>query len=126
MEFSTQVIFSSIDCHSEKAKGESACSALVVVIADWLHDNKNSMPIKSQFDTLIQDGSLEWRNLCDIEAYREKFPNRHFDLETVLQAKVCLVSVAPGKSFVGFFQDEGMGDYFEFLQGAMSLENIQE
>lgn len=126
MKLSSQVFFASIDQRSEKAAGESACTALVAVIADWLHDNPNSMPIKSQFDTLIRDGSLEWRNLCDVEAYREKFPDRHFDLETVLQAKVRPLSVAPGKSFVGFFQDEGMGDSFEFLQGAMSFDNIWE
>ena len=69
---------------------------------------------------------LEWRNICDIEAYREKFPDRDFDMETVLQDNVCLLFVSPGKSFVGFFQDEGMGDYFEFLQGDMSFDNIWE
>ena len=53
MKLSTQVLFSSIDQHSEKAEGENDCTTLVVVIADWLHDNTDSMPIKSQFDTLI-------------------------------------------------------------------------
>ena len=53
MKFSTQVFFSSIDHNSEKDEGESACTSLVVVITDWLHYNTNSMPIKSQFDTLI-------------------------------------------------------------------------
>ena len=43
-----------------------------------------------------------------------------------MQAKVRPLSVAPGKSFIGFFQDEGMGDSFEFLQGAMSFDNIWE
>ena len=64
---------------------------------------------------------MEWRNLGDIEAYIEKFLDMQFYLEIVLQEKVCLLSVASGKSFVGLFQDEGMGDYFEFLQGAMLL-----
>ncbi|KAK6147357.1 hypothetical protein DH2020_018269 [Rehmannia glutinosa] len=50
---------------SEQAAGESACTALVAVIADWLQNNRNLMPIKSQFDSLIRDGSLEWRNLCE-------------------------------------------------------------
>eukprot|EP01018_Ginkgo_biloba_P010752 Gb_30870 [translate_table: standard] len=126
MKLSTQVFFASIDQRSERAAGESACTALVAVIADWLHNNPNSMPIKSQFDTLIREGSLEWRNLCEVEAYRDRFPDRHFDLDTVLQAKVRPLSVAPGKSFVGFFQPEGMGDSFEFLQGAMSFDNIWE
>ena len=69
---------------------------------------------------------LEWRNLCDIEAYREKFLDRDFDMETVLQDNVCLLFVSPGKSFVGFFEDEGVGDYIEFLQGDMSFDNIWE
>ena len=53
MKLSTQVFFSSIDQHSEKAEGGSACTNLVAFNSNWLHDNTNSMPIKSQFDTLI-------------------------------------------------------------------------
>ncbi|KAE8700904.1 hypothetical protein F3Y22_tig00110551pilonHSYRG00122 [Hibiscus syriacus] len=29
------------------------------------------MPIKSQFDSLIREGSLEWRSLCENESYRD-------------------------------------------------------
>eukprot|EP01018_Ginkgo_biloba_P024627 Gb_29317 [translate_table: standard] len=124
MKLSVQVFFASIDQRSEQAAGESACTALVAVIADWLHNNHNSMPIKSQFDLLIREGSLEWRKLCDVEAYKERFPDRHFDLDTVLQAKVRPLSVVPENSFIGFFRPEGIGDSFEFLQGSMSFDNI--
>lgn len=83
------------------------------------------MPIKSQFDSLIREGSLEWRNLCENETYKERFPDKHFDLETVLQAKIRPLSVVPGKSFIGFFHPEGMEEgRFDFLQGAMSFDNI--
>ncbi|KAH9303841.1 hypothetical protein KI387_008245 [Taxus chinensis] len=126
MKLSTQVLFASFDQRSERAGGESACSALVTVIADWLHKNKNSMPTKARFDTLIREGSLEWRKLCQIQAYKQRFPDRHFDLETVLEAKVCPLSLAPDKSFVGFFQPEKMGDSFEFLRESMSFDNIWE
>ncbi|XP_076891013.1 uncharacterized protein LOC143542266 [Bidens hawaiensis] len=124
MKLDTQVFFASIDQRSERAAGESACTALVAVIADWFQ-NCNEMPIKSQFDSLIRDGSLEWRNLCENEVYRERFPDKHFDLETVLQAKIRNLDVVPEKSFVGFFQPEGIkeGD-LHFLDGAMSFDSI--
>ncbi|RZC82692.1 hypothetical protein C5167_045477 [Papaver somniferum] len=125
MKLLTHVFFASIDQRSERAAGESACTALVAVIANWFQTNRDSMPIKSQFDTLIREGSLEWRNMCGNETYREKFPDKHFDLETVLQAKIRPISIVSDKSFVGFFYPEGMeGGGFEFLQGAMSFDNI--
>lgn len=67
MKLQTQVFFASIDQRSERAAGESACTSLVAVIADWFQNNQNLMPIKSQFDALIREGSLEWRNLCEDE-----------------------------------------------------------
>lgn len=125
MKLQTQVFFASIDQRSERAAGESACTALVAVIADWFHSSQNLMPIKSQFDSLIRDGSLEWRKLCENEIYREKFPDKHFDLETVVQAKIRPLSVVPRKSFIGFFHPEGINEArFEFLHGAMSFDNI--
>ncbi|KAL1204707.1 hypothetical protein V5N11_017323 [Cardamine amara subsp. amara] len=107
MKLQTNVFLASIDQRSERAAGESACTALVAVIADWFQKNGNLMPIKSQFDSLIREGSLEWRNLCENETYMQKFPDKHFDLETVLQAKIRSLSVIPGKSFIGFFHPEG-------------------
>ncbi|KAL0338743.1 UNVERIFIED_CONTAM: hypothetical protein Sangu_1396400 [Sesamum angustifolium] len=125
MKIQAQVFFASIDQRSERAAGESACTALVAVIADWLQNNHNLMPVKSQFDSLIRDGSLEWRNLCEHDIYRERFPDKHFDLETVLQAKVRDLCVVPEKSFIGFFHPDAMeGENFEFLHGAMSFDNI--
>ena len=125
MKLQAQVFFASIDQRSERAAGESACTALVAVIADWFQNNCDLMPIKSQFDSLIREGSLEWRNLCENETYRERFPDKHFDLETVLQAEIRPLSVVPRKSFIGFFHPEGMDEgRFDFLHGAMSFDNI--
>ncbi|CAA2970227.1 uncharacterized protein LOC111375167 isoform X1 [Olea europaea var. sylvestris] len=125
MKLQTQVFFASIDQRSERAAGESACTALVAVIADWLQSNADEMPIKSQLDSLIREGSLEWRNLCENKIYQERFPDKHFDLDTVLQAKVRPISVAPEKSFIGFFHPEGLeNEDFDFLNGAMSFDNI--
>nr|GMD39660.1 uncharacterized protein LOC109182027 isoform X2 [Ipomoea batatas] len=125
MMLQTQVFFASIDQRSEQAAGESACTALVAVIADWLHTYRDLMPVKSQFDSLIREGSLEWRNLCQNETYRERFPDKHFDLETVLQAKIRSISVAPSKSFIGFSHPDGMDEgRFDFLHGAMSFDSI--
>ncbi|KAG0463474.1 hypothetical protein HPP92_018984 [Vanilla planifolia] len=124
LKLSTEVFFASIDQRSERAAGQSACTALVAVIADWFKANQGMMPIKSQLDNLIREGSLEWRNLCENGTYMEQFPDKHFDLETILRAKIRPVSVVPGKSFVGFFHPEGCEDNrgFEFLHGAMSFD----
>ncbi|MED6124214.1 hypothetical protein PIB30_056922 [Stylosanthes scabra] len=125
MKLQTQVFFASIDQRSERAAGESACTALVAVIADWFQNNPGLLPIKSQFDSLIREGSSEWRNLCDNETYRERFPDKHFDLETVIQAKIRPLTVVPEKSFIGFFHPDGMDEErFDFLHGAMSFDNI--
>ncbi|ONI21589.1 hypothetical protein PRUPE_2G074400 [Prunus persica] len=125
MKLQTQVFFASIDQRSERAAGESACTALVAVITDWLKSNRNEMPVKCEFDSLIRDGSSEWRTLCDNEAYIERFNDKHFDLETILQAKIRPLSVVPEKSFVGFFHPEELGNKdSDFLQGAMSFDSI--
>ncbi|PON82576.1 EEIG1/EHBP1 N-terminal domain containing protein [Trema orientale] len=125
MKLQTQVFFASIDQRSERAAGESACTALVAVIADWLQSNQDEMPIKSEFDSLIRDGSLEWRNLCENKDYIERFPDKHFDLETVLQAKVRPLSVVPEKSFIGFFHPEGLQEgELDFLHGVMSFDSM--
>uniref|UniRef100_A0A7N1A6V8 C2 NT-type domain-containing protein n=1 Tax=Kalanchoe fedtschenkoi TaxID=63787 RepID=A0A7N1A6V8_KALFE len=126
MKLQTQVFFASIDQRSERAAGESACTALVAVIADWFQtNNRENFPIKSQFDSLIREGSLEWRRLCENDIYKELFPDKHFDLDSVLQAKIRPLTVIPGKSFIGFFHPEGMDEAkFGFLQGAMSFDGI--
>ncbi|KAL8210585.1 hypothetical protein R6Q57_005022 [Mikania cordata] len=125
MKLETQVFFASIDQRSERAAGESACTALVAVIADWFQNNWREMPIKSQLDCLIRDGSLAWRNLCGNEVYMERFPDKHFDLETVLQAKIRNLAVVPEKSFIGFFQPEEIKEIdLHFLDGAMSFDSI--
>ncbi|KAD5961587.1 hypothetical protein R6Q59_014749 [Mikania micrantha] len=125
MMLRTQVFFASIDQRSERAAGESACTALVAVIADWFQNNHNLMPIKSQLDSLIHEGSLEWRNLCENEVYRARFPDKHFDLETVLEANVRPLEVNPRKSFIGFFHPEEVQEgSFDFLHGAMSFDSM--
>lgn len=125
MKLQTQVFFASIDQRSERADGESACTALVAVIANWFQNNINQMPIKSQFDTLIREGSLEWRNLCEIETFRKRFPDKHFDLETVVEAGIRPLEVISEKSFIGFFHPEGIEEgSLDFLHGAMSFDNI--
>ena len=120
------VFFATIDQRNEKAAGESACTALVAVIADWLHRNPGRMPIKAELDTLIRDGSAEWRKLCNNEAYRERFPDKHFDLDTILQSKMRSLMNVAEHSFVGFFQPRGMEVCNDFLQGAMSFDGIWE
>ncbi|WOL03097.1 hypothetical protein Cni_G11817 [Canna indica] len=128
LKLHTQAFFASIDQRSERASGGSACSVLVAVIADWFQTNPHIMPIKSQFDHLIREGSLNWRTLCENPTYKEQFPDGHFDIETVLEAEVRPLSIIPSKSFVGFFHPKESeiddNDNFHFLNGAMSFDNI--
>ncbi|XP_019052433.1 PREDICTED: uncharacterized protein LOC104592457 isoform X2 [Nelumbo nucifera] len=114
------VFFASIDQRSEKASGESACAALVAVIADWLLSNRGALPTKDEFNTLITEGSSEWRNLCEKEDYMQRFPDKHFDLETVLEADLRPLSIMPDRSFIGFFSPEK----FESLKGHISFDSI--
>lgn len=112
--------FASFDQRSDKAAGASACTALVAVISHWLHSNADAMPGRSEFDDLIMQGSSEWRKLCEDDAYVKDFPNKHFDLETVLRADIRPVSISHNESFVGFFGAEK----FDSLKGAMSFDDI--
>ncbi|GFZ08353.1 hypothetical protein Acr_20g0001610 [Actinidia rufa] len=114
------VFFASFDQRSDKAAGESACTALVAVIAHWLQSNQADTPTRSEFDRLIVEGSSEWRKLCDNGDLISRFPNKHFDLDTVIQAGLRPISVFPEKSFIGFFGPEK----FESLKGVMSFDHI--
>lgn len=117
----TKVFFASFDQRSEKAAGESACTALVTVIADWLHSNgEDTMPKPFEFDSLITEGSSEWRKLCENVKYSNMFPDKHFDLETVLEAGVKPITISPEKSFTGFFSPEK----FHTLKETMSFDQI--
>ncbi|KAJ0031773.1 hypothetical protein Pint_12397 [Pistacia integerrima] len=86
----------------------------------WLHLNQDFMPTRSELDRLITQGSSDWRKLCNNETYTNFFPDKHFDLETVLEAGLQPINVLPDKSFTGFFSP----DKFECLQGAMSFDEI--
>ncbi|KQK03144.1 uncharacterized protein LOC100834893 [Brachypodium distachyon] len=116
----TPVFFASIDQRDDSAGGESACTALVAVLAAALHANHPTMPTRPELDALIRDGSSEWRKLCDDEVHMEQFPNRHFDLETVLAARTRPIAVQHDRAYVGFFQPES----FASLSGAMSFDDI--
>ncbi|TMW89086.1 hypothetical protein EJD97_017676 [Solanum chilense] len=116
----TDVFFASFDQCSDKAAGESACTALVVVFSHWLQSNRDAMPTRSEFDNLILHGSTEWRKLCQNDTYINDFPNKHFDLDTVLHAGIRPISISHDQSFVGFFSPEK----FDSLQGVMSFDQI--
>lgn len=116
----TEVFFASIDQRDESAGGESACTALVVVFAHALLSKNLILPTKQDLDMLIRDGSSEWQKLCDDTTLIDRFPNKHFDLETVVSAKVRPMLVVDEKSFIGFFQPES----FTSLSGAKSFDEI--
>ncbi|KAK7410263.1 hypothetical protein VNO78_00904 [Psophocarpus tetragonolobus] len=115
----TNVFFASFDQMSEQASGESACTVLVALITHWLHSH-HDMPTRAQFDRLIKQGSSEWRRLCNYDYYSKLFPDKHFDLETVIEANLRPLVVLPQKSYTGFFSPEK----FQCLKGAMSFDEI--
>lgn len=118
----TDLFFASIDqCH-EKAGGGGACTSLVALLAEWLHSNPGQLPNRAEYDEIIKAGSAEWRELCEVEEYKSRFPDGHFDLETVLEAKKGRLKVDSEKSFVGFFQPEGSES--TFLEGLMSFDSM--
>ncbi|KAJ8538406.1 hypothetical protein K7X08_014946 [Anisodus acutangulus] len=116
----TNVFFASFDQCSDKAAGESACTTLVAVISHWLQSNRDTMPTRLEFNNLILQGSSEWRKLCQSDTYINDFPNKHFDLETILHAGIRPIAISHDQSFVGFFNPEK----FESLQGVMSFDQI--
>nr|GFC48248.1 hypothetical protein [Tanacetum cinerariifolium] len=92
------------------------------VVGKWDNTEIISRYGLMKLDTLVREGSSEWRDLCENEVYRKHFPDKHFDLETVLESKTRNLEVVPEYSFVGFFQlEDGV---FDFLDGAMSFDNI--
>ncbi|EXB40144.1 hypothetical protein L484_004494 [Morus notabilis] len=113
-------LFAPFDQLSKRASGATACTAISVVNAHWLHNNRDQIPTGSEFGSLIVQGSFEWRGLCEQEAYRSLFPDKHFDLETVLRADIRPLAVQPEKSLIGFFSP----DKFETLKGTMSFDQI--
>ncbi|KAL7187364.1 hypothetical protein ACSBR1_037435 [Camellia fascicularis] len=114
------VFFASFDQCSDKATGESACTALAAVIANWLQSNLDNMPTRAQFDRLIVEGSSKWRKLSDNQDLINQFPDKDFDIETVLQARLCPISVLHENSFIRFFGPKK----FETLKGVMSFDQI--
>lgn len=116
----TNFLFAPFDQRSRRAGGLTACTAISVVNAHWLHSNQDLIPSRSEFGSLIVQGSFEWQRLCAQEVYRRRFPDRHFDLETVIEANIRPLAVQPEKSFIGFFSP----DKFECLKEAMSFDQI--
>eukprot|EP00850_Spirogloea_muscicola_P009835 SM000056S17953 [mRNA] locus=s56:334849:336613:+ [translate_table: standard] len=134
------LFFGSIDqCH-ESAAGEGACTSLVTVVADWLLAHPSTMPNRAELDAMVREGSAQWRRLCSIEEYKARFPDCHFDLETVMLARGSVASdasstdkaalrVLPESSYVGFFRPEGAAAAeacASVLEGAMTYEGIWE
>lgn len=64
----------SIDQRSERATGESACTALVVVIAVRFHNNHGILPINSQFDSLLEMVHLSGGNSMRMKHIGKVFP----------------------------------------------------
>ncbi|KAI3793385.1 hypothetical protein L1987_36004 [Smallanthus sonchifolius] len=123
LELQAEIFLATIDQRSEKALGGGACTVIATVITDRLYKNPNTLPLKCEFDKLIRDGSREWRLLCKEESHKGKFLDQHFDLDTVIQAKIRPLEVVSEKSYVGFFKLENINE-LDLLQDAMSFDTI--
>ncbi|VVB08993.1 unnamed protein product [Arabis nemorensis] len=117
----SEVYSASIDQRSEEAGGEAACAAVAVVVAHWFQANPLLInPTGTEFDSLITQGSSLWKSLCNEESYLRLFPNKHFDLETIVSANLRPIRVCTDKSFTGVFSPERFGS----LEGLMSFDQI--
>lgn len=123
LELQTEIFLATIDQRSEKALGGGACTVIATLVTDWLYKNPNTLPLKCELDKLIRDGSREWRNLCKEESHKGKFLDQHFDLDTVIEAKIRPLEEVSEKSYVGFFKLENMKET-DLLQDAMSFDTI--
>ncbi|KAL9226767.1 hypothetical protein vseg_002539 [Gypsophila vaccaria] len=119
-KLNAHVFFASYDQRSEKAAGESACAAIVAVIAHRLQQNPHTMLTGPEFDQLIAEGSSEWRNLCKDDTNKDVFPDKHFDLETIIRAELRPLVVHSDGSHFGFFHPEE----FDHLKDAKSFDKI--
>ncbi|KAM6565670.1 hypothetical protein CsatA_024798 [Cannabis sativa] len=96
------VLFASFDQTSRLASGYGACSVIAILIAHWLHCNPKLIPTRVQFESLILQGSSEWRALSNESSYyQNKFSNNHFDIETVINAGIRPVSICTDSVIYG-------------------------
>ncbi|KAM6565823.1 hypothetical protein CsatA_024951 [Cannabis sativa] len=117
------VLFASFDQTSRLASGYGACSVIAILIAHWLHCNPKLIPTRVQFESLIIQGSSEWRALSNESSYyQNKFYNNHFDIETVINAGIRPVSICTDRSVTGMFGVEK----FNLLKDMFSLDNMWE
>eukprot|EP00899_Mesostigma_viride_P025750 jgi/Mesvir1/635/Mv17251-RA.1 len=72
----------------EMAAGAGACTAIAVLVSEWLLRHQGQLPNRAQFDSLIVKGSAKWRALCETDDHRGRFADNHFDLETVVAAGI--------------------------------------
>ncbi|CAI5955153.1 unnamed protein product [Closterium sp. NIES-65] len=83
------VFLATVDqCHASAA-GEGACALLVAHIAAWVHEHahgEGTLPGQAELDDLIRAGSADWRRLRALSDFHQRFPDGHFDLDTVLAA----------------------------------------
>ncbi|CAI7782441.1 unnamed protein product [Closterium sp. NIES-54] len=81
------VFLATVDqCHASAA-GEGACALLVAHIAAWVHAHgEGTLPGQAELDDLIRAGSADWRRLRALSDFHQRFPDGHFDLDTVLAA----------------------------------------
>ncbi|GLJ23045.1 hypothetical protein SUGI_0434870 [Cryptomeria japonica] len=98
MNLSAEIFFVSTNQLDEQNIGESACTALVAFIAHWLQKEPNSVPIKSQSDTLREEGSLKWRKLYEVEAHVVRLSDGHFVLGIVLHAYILKIDKPTAKN----------------------------
>ena len=114
------VFFASFDQRDKVVGGEGACAAIVALIAHWLLMNPGKMPTRLEFDQLITEGSVEWRKLCQDDTHRDFFPNRHFNVESIIKAQLRPLVVLQSCSRIGFFHPER----FEHLKDAWSFDDV--
>lgn len=121
--------FASMDQKSSSAGGEAACSTLAVALSCWILRRDGALPTgRGEFDRILRAGCRHWQNLCRSPSNQRKFPDLHFDLDTVLasQQQKIKIAVDHSASYVGFFRAAGVSSEAleDLLDATMPLEDI--
>lgn len=121
--------YSGFDQCSKEAEGAASCGCCALAVCHWLASHPGEVPTDVEvMGDLIKGGAAQWRCLVADTRLHARFPDGHFDLETVLghQQGTPQLRLCPERSFVGFFRPPGVvcGVLEDLLQGSLHVQDI--
>jgi hypothetical protein len=129
------VFYGSMDQRSNSADGAAACASSTMTLSRWILCHGRVPTAPEELDAALLEGCKQWRALCAVPVHASTFPDRHFDLDTVLadqryqydgDGREVKLVLSPERSYVGFFRPAGLECALlaDLLDGAKSLADI--